>query len=55
MIAVQIDFYPFGFQPETQPIGLLPTLLVIGLMLVALYGIGMFMASFTLISSRAGW
>ncbi len=54
MIAVQIGFILLVFSLKINPIGLLPTILVIGLMLVALYGIGMFMASFTLIFKQ-GW
>ena len=49
MIAVQVVFILLVFSIKINPLGLLPTLLVIGLMLVALYGIGMFMASFTLL------
>jgi ABC-2 type transport system permease protein len=54
MIAVQIGFILLVFSLKVNLVGLLPTLLVIGLMLVALYGIGMFMASFTLIFKQ-GW
>jgi ABC-2 type transport system permease protein len=54
MIAVQIVFILLVFSLKINPMGLLPTLLVIGLMLVALYGIGMFMASFTLLFKQ-GW
>lgn len=54
MIAVQIVFILLVFSLKVNPLGLLPTLFVIALMLVALYGIGMFMASFTLIFKQ-GW
>ncbi|MEO0004782.1 MAG: ABC transporter permease [candidate division WOR-3 bacterium] len=54
MIAVQIVFILLVFSLKVNPLGILPTLLVIGLMLIALYGIGMFMASFTLIFKQ-GW
>jgi len=54
MIAVQMLFILLVFSLKINPLGLLPSLLVIGLMMVALYGIGMFMASFTLIFKQ-GW
>lgn len=54
MIGVQLIFILALFSLKVNPVGLMPTLLVIALMLVALYGIGMFMASFTLIFKQ-GW
>ncbi|MEO0070810.1 MAG: ABC transporter permease [candidate division WOR-3 bacterium] len=54
MIGVQIVFILLVFSIRINPLGLLPSLLTIALMLIALYGIGMFMASFTLIFKQ-GW
>ncbi len=54
MIAVQILFIVLVFSIHINPLGLLPSLAIIGLMMVALYGIGMVMASTTLIFKQ-GW
>jgi hypothetical protein len=54
MIAVQIIFIVLVFSIRINPLGLLPSLAVVGLMMVALYGIGMVMASTTLIFKQ-GW
>jgi len=54
MIAVQIVFITALFNMTVNPVGLLPSLAIVGLMLVALYGIGMIMASTTLIFKQ-GW
>jgi ABC-2 type transport system permease protein len=54
MIAVQVVFILAVFSLKVNPLGLLPSLAMIGLMLVALYGIGMIMASTTLIFKQ-GW
>jgi ABC-2 type transport system permease protein len=54
MIVVQIVFIVLVFSIHINPLGLLPSLVVVGLMLVALYGIGMIMASTTLIFKQ-GW
>jgi ABC-2 type transport system permease protein len=54
MIAVQLVFILAVFSIKVNPLGLLPSLAMIGLMLVALYGIGMIMASTTLIFKQ-GW
>jgi ABC-2 type transport system permease protein len=54
MIAVQIVFIALVFSIKINPLGLLPSLAAIGLMMVALYGIGMVMASTTLIFKQ-GW
>jgi ABC-2 type transport system permease protein len=54
MIAVQLIFITAVFSLKVNPAGLLPSLAMIGLMLVALYGIGMIMASTTLIFKQ-GW
>ncbi len=54
MIAVQILFIVAVFSLSVNPLGILPSLAVIGLMLIALYGIGMIMASTTLIFKQ-GW
>ncbi len=54
MIALQIFFILLVFSIKINPLGLLPSLLTIALMLIALYGLGMFMASFTLIFKQ-GW
>jgi len=54
MIAVQLVFITAVFSLKVNPAGLLPSLAMIGLMLIALYGIGMIMASTTLIFKQ-GW
>ena len=54
MIAVQLLFILAVFSLKVNPLGLLPALAMIGLMLIALYGIGMIMASTTLIFKQ-GW
>jgi len=54
MIVVQIVFVLAVFSVKVNPLGLLPALAMIGLMLIALYGIGMIMASTTLIFKQ-GW
>lgn len=54
MIACQIIFIALVFSITINPAGLLPSLGIVGLMLVALYGIGMIMASTTLIFKQ-GW
>jgi len=54
MILVQLLFILAVFSLKVNPLGLLPALAMIGLMLVALYGIGMIMASTTLIFKQ-GW
>jgi ABC-2 type transport system permease protein len=54
MIACQIIFIALTFSIVINPAGLLPSLAIVGLMLVALYGIGMIMASTTLIFKQ-GW
>jgi ABC-2 type transport system permease protein len=54
MIAVQLIFITAVFSLKVNPAGLLPSLAMIGLMLIALYGIGMIMASTTLIFKQ-GW
>jgi ABC-2 type transport system permease protein len=54
MIAVQLLFILAVFSLKVNPLGLLPALAMVGLMLVALYGIGMIMASTTLIFKQ-GW
>ncbi len=54
MIACQIVFIALVFSITINPAGLLPALGIVGLMLVALYGIGMIMASTTLIFKQ-GW
>ncbi|MBM3315506.1 hypothetical protein FJY71_06680 [candidate division WOR-3 bacterium] len=54
MIAVQLIFITAVFSLTANPAGILPSLAVIGVMMVALYGIGMIMASTTLIFKQ-GW
>ena len=54
MIAVQLLFIIAVFSIKVNPLGLLPALAMIGLMLIALYGIGMIMASTTLIFKQGG-
>ena len=54
MIAVQLLFILAVFSIKVNPLGLLPALAMIGLMLIALYGIGMIMASTTLIFKQGG-
>jgi ABC-2 type transport system permease protein len=54
MIAVQLVFIVLVFSIRINPLGLLPSLAIVGLMMVALYGIGMVMASTTLIFKQ-GW
>lgn len=54
MITAQIVFITIVFSVHVNPLGLLPSLAIIGLMMVALYGIGMIMASTTLIFKQ-GW
>ena len=54
MIAVQLIFVLAVFSLKVNPLGILPSLAMIGLMLIALYGIGMIMASATLIFKQ-GW
>jgi ABC-2 type transport system permease protein len=54
MIVVQLVFMLLVFSLTANPAGILPSLAVIGLMMVALYGIGMIMASTTLILKQ-GW
>lgn len=54
MIAAQIIFIAMVFSIRINPGGLLPSLAMVGVMLVALYGIGMIMASTTLIFKQ-GW
>jgi len=54
MIATQLAFILAVFSLTINPAGLLPSLAIVGLMLVALYGIGMIMASTTLIFKQ-GW
>jgi ABC-2 type transport system permease protein len=54
MITVQIIFITAVFSIAVNPVGLLPSLAIVGLMLIALYGIGMIMASTTLIFKQ-GW
>jgi ABC-2 type transport system permease protein len=54
MIAVQLIFVLAVFSIKVNPLGLLPAFAMIGLMLIALYGIGMIMASTTLIFKQ-GW
>jgi ABC-2 type transport system permease protein len=54
MITVQLIFILAVFSFKIDPAGLLPSLGIVGLMLVALYGIGMIMASTTLIFKQ-GW
>ncbi len=54
MIAVQLIFIAAVFSMVINPVGLLPSLAMVGLMLVALYGIGMIMASTTLVFKQ-GW
>jgi len=54
MIVVQLIFILAVFSLKVNPLGLLPALAMIGLMLVALYGIGMIMASTTLLFKQ-GW
>jgi len=54
MIAVQIIFIMLVFSIHINPFGLLPSFAMVGLMMVALYGIGMVMASTTLIFKQ-GW
>lgn len=54
MILSQIIFITLMFSLTINPVGLLPSLAIIGLMLIALYGIGMIMASTTLIFKQ-GW
>jgi ABC-2 type transport system permease protein len=54
MIAVQIAFITALFSIVINPVGLVPSLAMVGLMLVALYGIGMIMAATTLIFKQ-GW
>jgi ABC-2 type transport system permease protein len=54
MIVVQLVFILAVFSLKVNPLGLLPALAMIGLMLIALYGIGMIMASATLLFKQ-GW
>jgi len=54
MIAVQLVFITLVFAIVVNPVGILPSLAIIGLMMVSLYGIGMIMASTTLIFKQ-GW
>jgi len=54
MITVQLIFILAVFSLAADPAGILPSLGVIALMMVALYGIGMIMASTTLILKQ-GW
>jgi ABC-2 type transport system permease protein len=54
MITVQLIFILAVFSLKVSPAGLLPSLLMVGLMLIALYGVGMIMASTTLIFKQ-GW
>jgi len=54
MIVVQIVFIMLVFSLTIKPAGLLPSLGIVGLMLIAMYGIGMLMASLTLIFKQ-GW
>ena len=54
MIAVQLIFITAVFSIAVNPAGLLPSLAMVGLMVIALYGLGMIMASTTLIFKQ-GW
>ncbi len=54
MIITQIIFITIVFSIRVNPLGLLPSLAIVGVMLLALYGIGMIMASTTLIFKQ-GW
>jgi ABC-2 type transport system permease protein len=54
MIVTQLLFILAVFSLKVNPLGLLPALAMIGVMLIALYGIGMIMASTTLIFKQ-GW
>jgi ABC-2 type transport system permease protein len=54
MIATQLIFMLAVFSLTINPAGLLPSFAIVGLMLIALYGIGMIMASTTLIFKQ-GW
>jgi ABC-2 type transport system permease protein len=54
MIASQIIFITLLFSIHINPLGLLPSLAAVGVMLLSLYGIGMIMASTTLIFKQ-GW
>ncbi|MEO0081787.1 MAG: ABC transporter permease [candidate division WOR-3 bacterium] len=54
MIITQIIFITIVFSIRINPLGLLPSLAIVGVMLLALYGIGMIMASTTLIFKQ-GW
>jgi len=54
MIFLQIIVINLIFKLTIAPSGILPSLLVVGLMLIALYGFGMMVASLTLIFKQ-GW
>ncbi len=54
MIASQMIFITLLFSIRINPLGLLPSLAIVAVMLLALYGIGMIMASTTLIFKQ-GW
>jgi ABC-2 type transport system permease protein len=54
MILTQLVFILAVFSLKVDPLGLLPSMALIGLMLIALYGIGMIMASTTLLFKQ-GW
>jgi ABC-2 type transport system permease protein len=54
MILVQLIFIAAVFSMAINPVGILPSLAMVGLMLIALYGIGMIMASATLVFKQ-GW
>jgi ABC-2 type transport system permease protein len=54
MIFLQIFVINLIFKLTISPVGILPSLLVVGLMLIALYGFGMMIASLTLILKQ-GW
>lgn len=54
MIVVQVAFILLVFSLKLDVSGVLPSLAVIGVMMIALYGIGMIMASTTLILKQ-GW
>ena len=54
IIAVQLVAIFAVFSITVSPAGILPSLAIVGVMLVALYGIGMMMASTTLIFKQ-GW
>ncbi|HDR00149.1 MAG TPA: hypothetical protein ENN51_07705 [candidate division WOR-3 bacterium] len=54
IIAVQLGFIFALYAITVSPSGILPSLAIVGLMLIALYGVGMLMASTTLIFKQ-GW